>query len=113
MTYEEIFTMIQQIGIPAVYNHWPDNTQKAPPFICFYYPSSESFFADNLNYCKIENLYIELYTANKDFDAEKQVEAVLRENSLTYSRSETYLNSEKLYMELYTMEVYIDGSESE
>lgn len=112
MTYEEIFTMIQETGIPSAYNHFQDNTKQAPPYICFYYPSSDSFFADNLNYQKIETLYIEVYTANKDFEMERKVESVLRDHQLTFARSETYLDSEKMYMELYTLEVLIDEPES-
>lgn len=109
MTYNEIFTMIQSAGFPAAYNHFPDDTAKVPPFICFYYPASEDFIADNINYVKKESVYIELYTAEKDLEAEQRLEAVFRENELAYSRTETYIDSEKLYLELYTMEVYIDG----
>lgn len=110
LTYEEIYSMIQEMGFPAAYNHFPENTKKAPPFICFYFPTSNDFMADNINYQKVEELYIELYTANKDFAAEKTIETVLREYALTYARSETYLDSEKLYMNLYTMEVLINES---
>ena len=109
MTYAEIFTMISGIGLPAAYNHFPEGTAMAPPFICFYYPSSDDFLADNTEYVKREQLYIELYTAEKDFTTEQAVEAALREKELNYTRTETYLDSEKLYMELYTTEVYIDG----
>ena len=105
--------MITSTGFPAAYNHFPEDTAKAPPFICFYYPSSDDFIADNQNYQKIENLYIELYTANKNFAAEAAVEKQLRDNRIVYQRSETYLDTEKLYMQLYTMEVMIDGTEDE
>lgn len=108
MTYAEIYSMIDEIGLPAAYNHFPDATPKAPPFICFYYPSSDDFIADNLNYTKVEQVYIELYTVTKDFAAEQAVEAVLRANELPYHRTETYLDTEKMFMQLYTTEVIID-----
>lgn len=108
MTRAEIFQMIGGIGYPVAYNHFQDDTAKAPPFVCFYYPASNDFVADNHNYTKVEQLYIELYTDNKDFAAERAVEAVLRANSLPYSRQETYLDTEKMYMQLYTTEVLID-----
>lgn len=109
MTYNEIYTMITSTGFPAAYNHFPEDTAKAPPFICFYYPASDDFIASNYNYVKKEQLYIELYTAEKDFNAEHALEAALREHEMIYSRTETYLDAEKMYLELYTMEVYIDG----
>lgn len=109
MTHTEVFNMIMSVGFPAAYNHFPEDTAKAPPFICYYYPASDDFLADNYNYVKKEQLYIELYTAEKDFTAEETLEAVLRQNEMVYSRTETYIDSEKMYLELYTMEVYIDG----
>ncbi len=110
MSYEEIYTMISSFGFPAAYNHFPESTAKEPPFVCFYYPSSSDYMADNINYQKINELYIELYTASKDFAAEKAIEDKLREHGLGYERTETYLDSEKLYMQLYTMEVLINGT---
>ena len=109
MTHNEVFSMIMSVGFPAAYNHFRKDTEKAPPFICYYYPSSADFIADNYNYVKKEQLYIELYTAEKDFTAEETLEAVLRQNEMVYDRTETYIDSEKMYLELYTMEVYIDG----
>ena len=109
MTHNEVFSMIMSVGFPAAYNHFPEDTAKAPPFICYYYPASDDFLADNYNYVKKEQLYIELYTAYKDFTAEQALETVLRQNEMVYSRAETYIDSEKMYLELYTMEVYIDG----
>lgn len=108
MTRSEIFTMILDMGFPAAYNHFPDKTEQAPPFVCFYYPASSDTIADDTNYVKIEQLYIELYTDEKDFAAESAVEAKLRKNCLPYARSETWLDTEKMFLNLYTMEVIID-----
>lgn len=108
MTYEEIYKIIADIGFPAAYNHFPEGTAQAPPFVCFYYPASADFYADDINYQKVDQLYIELYTANKDFEAEKIIERKLLENGLAFERSETYISAEKLYMQLYTTEVLIN-----
>lgn len=108
MTRAEVFTMIQSMGFPAAYNHFTDDTAKPAPFICFYFPSSDDMMADDINYRKIEQLYIELYTDNKDFAAEISVETVLRSKCLPYQRSETYLDTEQMYLNLYTTEVIID-----
>ena len=107
MTYDEIYAMISGIGYPAAYYQFPETSQ-APPFICFYFPTSDDFIADGENYLKKEVLYIELYTREKSFETEKRVEAALRANGFVYTRTETYLDTEKMFMELYTMEVYIN-----
>ena len=60
---------------------------------------------------KINGIHIELYTDCKDLSAEQKVEAVLDEHGIFYEKSETWIESEKLYEVLYSfeMEVINDG----
>ena len=111
MTTQEVFTMLSGLQIPVAYYQFPDDTPKAPPFICFFYTNSDDVFADNTNYQKVERLVIELYTDNKDFNLESQVEWVLTENDLVYTREETHLDSERMYEVIYTTEVVITTEE--
>lgn len=109
MTFQEIAQMIESVGLPYAYDHFTKETAKAPPFICFYYPGSADFMADNSNYATIRPLTIELYTDNKDFTLEARVEALLNENGLCFTRDESYISSEKMYMTTYQTEVVING----
>lgn len=113
-TTEQITQIIASIGLPYAYYQFPDDDPKnpapPPPFICFYYPGSDNFNADNRVYARIEALTVELYTDEKDFTLEAAVEAALNAAELPWDRSETYIESEKLHMTTYTTEVYIqDG----
>ena len=56
MTHTEVFNMIMSAGFPAAYDHFPEDTAKAPPYICYYYPASDDFPADNCNYVKKEHI---------------------------------------------------------
>lgn len=107
MTFQEINTMIDSIGLPYAYYQFPDNSGQQPPFICFYFPDNNDLVADNSNYQKIEGLTVELYTDAKDFALEAQVEAALKEAGLVYSRSETPIESERMYLVSYETEVLI------
>ena len=107
MSYEEIATLIASIGLPWAYYEFEAGTAQAPPFICFFYPERNDFFADNLNYSKIERLRIELYTNEKDFEKEAAVEAVLDQARLTYTTDEERLEDEQMFMKTYEMEVSI------
>ena len=107
MTYKEIATMIESIGLPYAYYQFPNGTDQACPFICFFLDSSNDFAADNTNYQKIRRLNIELYTDNKDFTLEQTVEDTLSSNGLVYYREETYLDSERMYMVSYETEIVI------
>ena len=107
MTYKEVATMLSEVGIPTAYYQFPDDTPQKPPFICFFYPNSNDVIADNTNYQKVEHLAIELYTDNKDFELEQTLEGVLSSHELVYSRSEEYLDTERMFFVLYETEVII------
>jgi len=107
MTYKQVAEMVGSIGVPYAYYQFPNNTGIAPPFVCFYFDSSNDFAADNVNYQRIRPLSIELYTDNKNFTLEQTVENVLNQNGLVYSREETYLDSERMYMVTFMTEIII------
>lgn len=107
MTLQQVASVIQSVGIPFAYHHFPENTGQQPPFICYYYPQSNDMIADDTNYQKINELVIELYTDNKDFALENTVESVLKAHDFVYSSEETYIESEKMYMVVFYMGVII------
>lgn len=111
MTYKQVAEMVSSIGVPYAYYQFPNNTGIAPPFVCFYFNSSNDFAADNTNYQRIRPLSLELYTDNKDFTLEQTVENILNQNGLVYSREETYLDSEKMYMVTFMTEIIITEGE--
>ena len=121
MTYKEVFNAIKGITvststtdtIPVAYYAFPEddpnNPAPSPPFIVYYYPGSNDLEADNTNYQMIRPLTVELYTDNKDFTVERQVETALKNAGFVYTRDETYIESEKLYLVSYETEVVISN----
>lgn len=107
MTTQEVAGMVASVGIPTAYYQFPDNTGQEPPFICFYFPGDNDFKADNTNYAKINRLIIELYSNAKDFALEAEVEQVLTDNELAFTRSETYIDSERMYEVIFETQVVI------
>ena len=108
MTYTEIASMIEAIGLPYAYYQFPEGTGQAPPFICFFYSGIDDLYADDSNYQRIVTLNIELYTSEKDFEHETAIESALADNGLTYYKEENYISSEKMYQIAYEMEVIIN-----
>jgi len=104
MTFKDIPIMIESIGLPYTYDFFPNNEAPQLPYIVFNYPSRDDFGADNINYSKISILNLELYTASKDFDLEKRVEAVLEQNGFFYEKSEAYIRKENTYQVSYVMQ---------
>lgn len=107
MTYKEIKTLLETTGLPVVYYQWPKDKAPNPPYLIFYYPGDNDFVADDTNYQKIRELTVELYTDQKDFALEEVVEGVL--SGMVYSRYETYIDDERMFLVTYEMEVIINA----
>ena len=105
---EKIVMMLDEIDIPFAYDHFAEGESPDPPFICYLTPSSDNFAADGKVYYKINEIHIELYTDCKDLSAEQKVEAVLDEHGIFYEKSETWIESEKLYEVLYSFEMEVN-----
>lgn len=103
---EELLQMLHEMQIPFAYHHFAEGEAVNPPFICYLLPGSNNFSADGKVYYKINEVRIELYTDLKDLAVEQQVEDVLDEHEIFYNKSETWIESERLYEVLYTF--YID-----
>ena len=114
MLIAEINTMLGQTGLPKTYYSWPEDDPAHPvpplPYIVWYFPNTDNFAADDRVYSHIEALNIELYTRTKDFETEAAVEAVLAAHGIVWERQESWIESEKMYEVLYTMEVIINES---
>lgn len=109
MRPSEIKTLLESSGYPVTYLQWPEKEVPELPYICYYFPNSNNFGADNRVYTHVEKLNVELYTKEKDFGAEGALEDVLEDASLYWEKSESYLNSEHMYEVLYESEVVIHG----
>lgn len=109
MTYQEVYDALAASGLPVTYLQWNEGAVPALPYICYYYPNSNNFGADNEVYQNVNRLYVELYTEEKDFETEAQVEAVLGRICGFWNKSETFIESENMYQVLYDSEVIING----
>ena len=105
MSHEEVMEMLSELNIPYAYDHFAEGEAPEPPFICFLFPGSDNFSADNVVYAAFEELHIELYTDEKDPKLEEQVENLLAGHELFWQKTEVWIESEKLYEVLYRMTV--------
>lgn len=113
MTFQDISTMVNSMGFPYNYLQFKENSAPALPYVLFYYPQRDDVIADNKNYALKTALNVELCTEEKDFEAETDVEAVLISHEIPFTKTETYIDSEKMYLILYEMEVFLSVDDSE
>ena len=104
---EVLLQILSETQISFAYHHFAEGESPAPPFICYLLPGSNNFSADGKVYYKINEVHIELYTDLKDLAVEQQLEDVLDEHGIFYNKSETWIESEKLYEVLYTFEMEV------
>lgn len=109
MKRKEIVDALASTGYPVTYLQWPEKQVPPLPYICYYYPAMNPETADDTHYAQFYALNVELYTKEKQFDVEENVEKALLNAGLVFTKEEDYLNDENMYEELYMMEVLIDG----
>lgn len=102
---EELLTMLKEMDIPFAYDHFAEGESPSPSFICYLLPGTDNFSADGRVYLKVNQINIELYTDYKDLSVESKVETVLDSHGIFYDRSETWIESEKMYEVLYSFEM--------
>jgi hypothetical protein len=109
MKIDELKSILQATGFPVAYSHFEEAENEVlpkPPFLIYLGLYSSNFMADNKVHLPIENAQIELYTHQKDLNAEAKVEAVLNENELPYAATETFIESEQLYQKIYEVRLF-------
>ena len=104
---DKLLDILKSVGFPYAYDHFAEGEAPDPPFVCYLLPGSDNFSADGKVYYRISEARVELYTDQKDFAAERKLEDALDACGIFYEKSETWIDSEKLYEVLYVFEVPI------
>ena len=108
MTPKEIKDILKQAEVPCAYYRFKEDTKQEPPFICYFFGGGADFIADNINYLKLERLYIELYTDRKEFALESKLEKLLNKNGMVYSKDEDNIDSEHMHVTIYTTTINLE-----
>ena len=103
----KLLNIMREIGFPFAYHHFAEGESPSPPFLVFLTPASSNFSADGKVYFKVNEVHIELYTDYKNPSVEEKVEAVLDRHGIFYNKTETFIESEKLYETLYIFEMEV------
>lgn len=103
MTQEELYLLLENIGIPIAYRVFPEDEKQSPPFAVYYRLGCENEYADDKAYFKSQKFVIELYTDYRVPELEEQIETLLNENEIPYTTEEVYLDDEKMYEIIYEL----------
>lgn len=103
MNQTELYQGLQAIGYPVAYSHF--TAEPKAPYLVYLFAYDGDFMADNINFLDVDNFQVELYTEKKDLAAEAKVKDKLKEMQLPYSAVETYLESEKMFQMVFTIQL--------
>ena len=100
-----MLSVLDSIGIPYAYDRFAEGESPEPPFLCYLLPGSSNFSADGKVYHRISEVRLEMYTDFKDLASERKVEDALDAAGIFYNKTETWIDSEKLYEVLYSFDM--------
>ena len=75
MTYQELYDILAQTGLPMALHHWEHPPK--PPYGVYYDDYTNNFAADNIAYHVIQHVWVELYAPRRSREAEEKIEAAL------------------------------------
>lgn len=117
MTFEGINLMMNHISttIGCDYSYYTNDEAQVvkTPFLLFDYPNDNDFIADDKNFAKKTVLNIEYDSAQRDLDKEMQIEQVLADYGMVYSKTADYIDAQSAYETMYSMEVFLTNEEVE
>lgn len=110
MTTKELKNFLQSIAdavkIPLFYGEYKTKSNEKPKqkYLIWFFNQSDDFFADGINFQKIRNFTLQLYSNKKEFETEDNIEAALTEGGFGYNRIDSFISEEQTHITTYEME---------
>lgn len=102
MDRETLYALLSSVGLPLCYKTWLPDDAPPPPRMCYRYMNNDADLkADNVNFVRVSEWALELYTKAKDDEVEAAIERLFMENEIVFSKTEAEISSEGLYEVLY------------
>ena len=100
--HKNLYDLLLTLEIPVAYDHFETNKNVSIPFLVYRETSPSTFKADDITYHQFFNYELELVTEKKDVALERQIEGLLTQNKIPYSKEdEVWDNDERIYHNFY------------
>lgn len=103
MTLNDLFVRLASTGFPVAENQFKTEERPAPPFLTYRTVGHRPMYADGAVYWFSGQVRIDLYTTEKDPEAEAKIRQAL--TGLSYTWTEQINNDQAVYNVTITMEV--------
>ncbi|MGF3066950.1 hypothetical protein [Facklamia sp. P12950] len=108
---KNLIKILEEIGLPFAYSHFAEGESPNPPFMVYLFPKNKHFGADGYVYHKNIQVDMEIYTDKKDLELVRKIEEILDRKEIYYEKSETWIESERLYEVLYEFTINLNTKE--
>ena len=105
MTLDALYTLLTATKLPVTYHAWPEGEAPSLPWIAIMETGTSNFGADGVAYGIVADIDVELYTKAKDPTTEALVEKALTDAGIFWDKAETYIEAEKCFEIIYSLEV--------
>ena len=107
MTLSDVYDLLVATDLPVAYHRFTEEymatNQVTLPYIVYDNSYDDNLSADNLVYHVSRHITVDLYEAARDATTEGTVETAL--SKIYYTKTETYLDDEQVYVITYEFEV--------
>lgn len=104
MTQDKLQVELDKSGYSTVYGSFKERVD--PPYVVFTRPSNSNVSSDNKVHGKFQDYIVELYTEDKDLEAEKKLEEIIGDIDPEYETLETYIEAKKMYLVTYSITLF-------
>lgn len=104
MTQKQFGDILAASGLPVAYLEFPADNCPDMPFITFQETGSNNVSADGIVWKKVKIYQVDLFTADKDEEAEEKLENAL--SDFFWNKYQTIEDNEACQRYTYTLEVF-------
>lgn len=104
MTLEELKTALDATHLQVSYSSVPIESE-TKPYIVYWQTGVRNFAADGIAYYSRKTVTIALYSDNRDRTSEGLIEAQLANSGIYWTKTNEFLEDEKIFETIYTIEV--------
>ena len=102
--YATLKAMLEESGIPFRYREWKKQPESFP-FGAYLFVDRANLISDGNVYFSVDLFQVEIYSEEKDINAEHSIEDVFDKHDIIYNKYESYIDSEKLYEVMYEIQI--------
>ena len=103
MQQSELYQLLASTGLDVYF--YQTGQPVSPPYVVYLRDGTSSWGSDSKNFIRKDSYIVEFYSEEQDAENQGKIETVLDNAGINYTTSESYLESESMYMVAFNFEI--------